>query len=225
MILTEAIPTRTVDSAVALSPAELLGVLAELARRACDGGARSWSTVPTSGGSPASPRTTTTTSGSSAGTRTRASTSTTTVARPVRSTSSTASCWRRRPGAQVRTPHEQRIRAGTARAFGPGHVHRVVNPSAAVATSLHVYSPPLVTMDFYGPMAGHAGARRTRARARGALGARRAAMIGRDPERRRPAAAARARLQRVSAVEAAAAMRARRAARRHPSRVAASRRG
>jgi Cysteine dioxygenase type I len=44
---------------------------------------------------------------------------------------------------------EQRIRAGTARAFGPGHVHRVVNPSAAVATSVHVYSPPLVSMDFY----------------------------------------------------------------------------
>jgi hypothetical protein len=45
--------------------------------------------------------------------------------------------------------HEQRIRAGTARAFGRGHVHRVVNPSAAVATSVHVYSPPLVSMDFY----------------------------------------------------------------------------
>ena len=44
---------------------------------------------------------------------------------------------------------EQRIRAGTARAFGPGHVHRVVNPSATVATSVHVYSPPLVSMDFY----------------------------------------------------------------------------
>jgi hypothetical protein len=44
---------------------------------------------------------------------------------------------------------EQRISAGTARAFGPGHVHRVVNPSAAVATSVHVYSPPLVSMDFY----------------------------------------------------------------------------
>ena len=39
---------------------------------------------------------------------------------------------------------EQRLAAGTARAFGPGHVHRVVNPSAAVATSVHVYSPPLV---------------------------------------------------------------------------------
>jgi mannose-6-phosphate isomerase-like protein (cupin superfamily) len=46
---------------------------------------------------------------------------------------------------------EQRIGAGTARAFGPGHVHRVVNPSAAVATSIHVYSPPLVSMDFYEP--------------------------------------------------------------------------
>jgi Cysteine dioxygenase type I len=44
---------------------------------------------------------------------------------------------------------EQRLVAGTARAFGAGHVHRVVNPWAAVATSLHVYSPPLVRMDFY----------------------------------------------------------------------------
>jgi hypothetical protein len=45
--------------------------------------------------------------------------------------------------------HEQHLVAGTARAFGPGHVHRVANPSAAVATSVHVYSPPLETMDFY----------------------------------------------------------------------------
>jgi hypothetical protein len=44
---------------------------------------------------------------------------------------------------------EQHLVAGTARAFGPGHVHRVVNPSAAPATSVHVYSPPLVTMDFF----------------------------------------------------------------------------
>jgi hypothetical protein len=44
---------------------------------------------------------------------------------------------------------EQTLPAGTARAFGAGHVHRVVNPSARPATSLHVYSPPLVTMDFY----------------------------------------------------------------------------
>src|SRR5207302_9407624 len=46
---------------------------------------------------------------------------------------------------------EQHLVAGTARAFGPGHVHRVVNPTAAVATSVHVYSPPLVSMDFYAP--------------------------------------------------------------------------
>ena len=52
----------------------------------------------------------------------------------------------RRAGADA---YEQRIRAGTARAFGPGHVHRVINPAAAVATSVHVYSPPLVSMDFY----------------------------------------------------------------------------
>lgn len=53
---------------------------------------------------------------------------------------------RREGGAYVA---EQHLGAGTARAFGAGHVHRVVNPSAAVATSVHVYSPPLVTMDFY----------------------------------------------------------------------------
>jgi len=45
--------------------------------------------------------------------------------------------------------HEQLLTQGTARAFGPNHVHRVVNSTAQVATSLHVYSPPLVTMDFY----------------------------------------------------------------------------
>lgn len=44
---------------------------------------------------------------------------------------------------------EQQLVAGTGRAFGPGHVHRVVNPSATPATSIHVYSPPLVSMDFY----------------------------------------------------------------------------
>ena len=33
-------------------------------------------------------------------------------------------------------------------------MHRVVNPSATVATSVHVYSPPLETMDFYSPEGG-----------------------------------------------------------------------
>jgi hypothetical protein len=50
---------------------------------------------------------------------------------------------------------EQMLHAGTARAFGTDHVHRVVNPSARPATSLHVYSPPLVTMDFYRPGPAH----------------------------------------------------------------------
>jgi hypothetical protein len=53
---------------------------------------------------------------------------------------------RREGGAFLR---EQHLLAGSARAFGPGHVHRVVNPTAQVATSVHVYSPPLVSMDFY----------------------------------------------------------------------------
>lgn len=44
---------------------------------------------------------------------------------------------------------DTRLGVGAARAFGPGHVHRVVNPSPDVATSVHVYSPPLQTMDFY----------------------------------------------------------------------------
>jgi hypothetical protein len=50
---------------------------------------------------------------------------------------------------------EQTLTTGTARAFGSGHVHRVVNPSARPATSLHVYSPPLMTMDFYRPGPAH----------------------------------------------------------------------
>ena len=45
--------------------------------------------------------------------------------------------------------------AGDGRAFAAGHVHRVVNVSdAAPATSLHVYSRPLVTMDFYEHLGG-----------------------------------------------------------------------
>jgi hypothetical protein len=47
------------------------------------------------------------------------------------------------------------MHAGTARAFGADHVHRVVNPTARPTTSLHVYSPPLVTMDFYRPGRAH----------------------------------------------------------------------
>jgi hypothetical protein len=73
---------------------------------------------------------------------------------------------------QPRVPgrlHEQSLPAGTARAFGPGHVHRVVNASAAVATSIHVYSPPLMSMDFYAVDAGRA---LTRTHRESAFGAR-----------------------------------------------------
>jgi hypothetical protein len=44
---------------------------------------------------------------------------------------------------------EHRLAEGTATAFGPGHVHWVVNASPAPATSVHVYSPPLRSMGFY----------------------------------------------------------------------------
>ena len=44
---------------------------------------------------------------------------------------------------------ERHVQAGTATAFGPGHVHWVVNPSPQPATSVHVYSPPLSTMQFF----------------------------------------------------------------------------
>jgi hypothetical protein len=59
--------------------------------------------------------------------------------------------------ARTATGHlcDQLLHTGTARAFGADHVHRVVNPSAQPATSLHVYSPPLVTMDFYRPGPAH----------------------------------------------------------------------
>ncbi len=49
---------------------------------------------------------------------------------------------------------EQTLPAGTARAFGADHVHRLVNPSARPATSLHLYSPPLTSMGFYRAGAG-----------------------------------------------------------------------
>jgi hypothetical protein len=44
---------------------------------------------------------------------------------------------------------ETRLGVGSARSFGAGHVHWVVNPNVEVATSVHVYSPPLQTMDFF----------------------------------------------------------------------------
>jgi hypothetical protein len=42
-----------------------------------------------------------------------------------------------------------RLIAGSTRAFGPTLVHAVTNRAAVPATSLHVYSPPLQSMDLY----------------------------------------------------------------------------
>ena len=143
----------------------------------------------------------------------------------ARCTSSRASCSSCRRGRTARDScTSSRSPAGTARAFGPGHVHRVVNPSAAVATSIHVYSPPLVGMDFY---AGRCRRRARRARtasprSSARSGPRRAAMTSGIDEL---LAAARARLHRVSPSEAAAAVDARRTARRHSAGVATARRG
>ena len=41
------------------------------------------------------------------------------------------------------------VEAGQVRGFGPGYVHDVRNESAAPAISVHIYSPPLSTMQRY----------------------------------------------------------------------------
>lgn len=41
------------------------------------------------------------------------------------------------------------VAAGDVRAFGPSYVHDVRNESAGPAVSVHVYSPPLATMNRY----------------------------------------------------------------------------
>jgi mannose-6-phosphate isomerase-like protein (cupin superfamily) len=47
----------------------------------------------------------------------------------------------------------RRLGAGRARTFPVGHVHEVRNPGQSIATSVHVYSPPLTDMTFYPPRA------------------------------------------------------------------------
>src|ERR1700722_5025635 len=42
-----------------------------------------------------------------------------------------------------------RLRPGMRRSLTPGHVHDLWNPSRQPALSVHVYSPPLTTMNFY----------------------------------------------------------------------------
>lgn len=45
----------------------------------------------------------------------------------------------------------RRLTAGTASSFGPHHVHAIHNPMPETeALSVHVYSPPLSTMNFVG---------------------------------------------------------------------------
>ena len=46
-------------------------------------------------------------------------------------------------------PEVRRLRTGDVSSFGPGQVHGVANSSAAGATSVHVYSPPISAMTYY----------------------------------------------------------------------------
>ncbi|WP_239087981.1 cysteine dioxygenase [Planosporangium mesophilum] len=52
-------------------------------------------------------------------------------------------------GAGPVTPVETTLAAGAVRAFGPRHVHRIVNAVTAPAVSLHVYAPSLTQMTRY----------------------------------------------------------------------------
>jgi mannose-6-phosphate isomerase-like protein (cupin superfamily) len=52
-------------------------------------------------------------------------------------------------GAGPVTPVETTLAAGAVRAFGPRHVHRIVNAGTAPAVSLHVYAPSLRQMTRY----------------------------------------------------------------------------
>jgi hypothetical protein len=56
-----------------------------------------------------------------------------------------ASDWLR-PGARLR---HRRLPEGASVAFGPEHIHDVVNGGARQALSIHVYSPRLRSMTFY----------------------------------------------------------------------------
>ena len=45
--------------------------------------------------------------------------------------------------------HQQRLARSEGKSFGPEYVHSVVNSQQTVATSIHAYSPPLTSMNFY----------------------------------------------------------------------------
>ncbi len=55
-----------------------------------------------------------------------------------------------RPNPAGRGPHLRRVlRALDDRPMPPAHVHEIANQSDTVATSVHVYSPPLATMNHF----------------------------------------------------------------------------
>jgi hypothetical protein len=45
--------------------------------------------------------------------------------------------------------HQRRLGRSEGRSFGPDYVHSVANSEQMVATSVHAYSPPLTSMNFY----------------------------------------------------------------------------
>jgi predicted metal-dependent enzyme (double-stranded beta helix superfamily) len=47
------------------------------------------------------------------------------------------------------TYKQRRIEAGRGTNFGPEYIHDVVNIGPEVATSVHVYSPPMEKMTFF----------------------------------------------------------------------------
>jgi Cysteine dioxygenase type I len=49
----------------------------------------------------------------------------------------------------ARSLRRRLVLPGGGQSFGPDYVHSVVNPSMALATSVHAYSPPLSSMTFY----------------------------------------------------------------------------
>ena len=51
-------------------------------------------------------------------------------------------------------PGTREFDAGTLRAFGRRHVHRVANEGLGAAVSLHVYAPALVEMNRYEQVGG-----------------------------------------------------------------------
>jgi predicted metal-dependent enzyme (double-stranded beta helix superfamily) len=51
---------------------------------------------------------------------------------------------------------QRRVSRGGCRAFGPNHVHNLVNAGPGLATSIHAYSPRLNTMTYYAVLPGGA---------------------------------------------------------------------